>query len=498
MPTTNPIVIDELKRAWEERTQLLERRRSLLTQRHAREKQRIDDERKLQADPLIRGVWDVLKLSSDPPRAGVMRSQTGSPPWPGKLAPHELMAMVVYWKLVQAGLTDPDASGFAREAYRRKVEFDGAAGRYKRAADEIVTPEGRLSCAAVEGVVSHLVEQDEPADANTVKAAIEHIEDQRRHRYKYRDFSLADGDLDAAVDLKADHLRAAAMVYAHDRLDQAGIFDAVDQIIEDADFGRIEIGPGAIEDIERYRRRATLRWLSPDRLQALRGRVLGPPFPQLWRGLITATHDFVARLTTVDLVGSKISVRIAAEPVRVAALALATQTSEAGWGTTPAAAETLRRQLLDAREILEAKSIVRAYCSRDFLGVVAHAADADVNALTREFALADAGTTVFSWLALKAEDLENDDLPILDIDELGGPGNTDPDGPDDADFAAAAEQIYQLLGYAPDVEDEDSEGDEETDEEDEDEDGDFQVGHGYRQRGVFTLKPSMFTNGARQ
>jgi hypothetical protein len=496
MPTTNPIVIEELKRAWEERTQLLERRRSLLTQRHVREKERIDDERKLKADPLIRGVWEVLGIDQDPPQAGLMPSQRGTPP--GELEKHELRAMVVYCKLVRAGWTDPSAPGFAREVHRRNIEFEGAADRYKYVADAVTTPEGRLSGTTVEDIVSRLVEQGEPADEDTVKAATERVEDRRRHRYKYRDLSLADGDLDAAVDLKADHLRAAAMVYAHDRLDQAGIFDAVDRIIEDADFGRIEIGRRAIEDIERYRRRATLRWLSPDRLQALRGRVLGPPFPQLWRGLITATHDFVARLTTVDLVGSKISVRIAAEPVRVAALALATQVSEAGFGTTPAAAETLRRQLLDAREILEAKSIVRAYCSRDFLGVVAHAADADVNTLTREFALADAGTTVFSWLALKAEDLENDDLPILDIDELGGPGGTDPDGPDDADFAAAAEQIYQLLGYAPDVEDEDSAGDEETEDEEEDEDGAFQVGHGYRQPGVFTLKPSMFTNGARQ
>ena len=126
------------------------------------------------------------------------------------------------------------------------------------------------------------------------------------------------------------------------------------------------------------------------------------------------------------------------------------------------------------------------------------AADVDVNDVTREFALAEAGTTVFSWLGLKAEILEQGE-ELLDIDLIGGVAGNDPlESPTDGDFATACEQLFQLLGYGhahgEADEDDESEGTEE-----ESEDDGVYVGHGsYRQPGVFTLKPSMFANGGGQ
>ena len=222
------------------------------------------------------------------------------------------------------------------------------------------------------------------------------------HR-KRRDISLADLATDAEVEIVPDHLKAAAVVLSHARHDDAGVFDAVDRIVEDADRGRIAIGQNAAERIEDYRRDSAYRWLSRDRVESLRDRVLGPPFPALWRSLVVATHEFIGRLTTDDLIGSPVPANVSQEPVRVAAAAVATHASEQGWGTTYTAAETLQASCARPAGSSRAPSIERAYCSRDFFGVITHATDVDVNDITRELALSEAGAIVFSWLAKKAE-----------------------------------------------------------------------------------------------
>jgi hypothetical protein len=507
MPTqTKPraIVVEELVRAWEQHEDRLKRRRAEigrvaleghpLPPQLERERAQIDEALARKADPVITAVWDLLGITQKPPEAGVMPSQRGTPG--ATLEDYELRALAVYWGLVQAGHKDSRATNFEAEVHRRATEYEGAAERFQEVARRQITPDRRLSCADVHDTVRCLVERGQEATDETVQAAYDEVRKSRRHRDKH-DLSLGRLSLNAAVDLVPDHLRAAAIVYAHNHLDRAGVLDAVARIVDDADYGRIDIRPKAIERIEEYRRHARYRWVAAERLEALRNRLLGPPFPYLWRELITATHDYVARLTPVDLIGSKIT-GISQEPVRVAALALATHSSENGWGTTYTAAEALRRQMLDARRIVNANSIIRAYCSRDWLGVVTRAADVEVSAVTREFALAEAGTTVFSWLGLKAEILEQGD-ELLDIDLIGNLAGNDPlESPTDGDFATACEQLFQLLGYGHAQGTADEETDSEEGEEEGEDDGGYAGHGGYRQPGVFTLKPSMFANGGEQ
>ena len=101
--------------------------------------------------------------------------------------------------------------------------------------------------ADVHDTVDRLVEHGQEATDETVEAAYEEVGKSRRHSDKH-DLSLGRLNLNAAVDLVPDHLRAAAIVYAHDRLDAAGVFDAVDRVVEDADYGRIEIRTKAIRE----------------------------------------------------------------------------------------------------------------------------------------------------------------------------------------------------------------------------------------------------------
>ena len=260
----------------------------------------------------------------------------------------------------------------------------------------------------------------------------------RKYEHRKRhEISLADLATDAEVEIVPDHLKAAAVVLSHARHGDAGVFDAVDQIVEDADLGRIAIGQNAAERIEDYRRNSAYRWLSAERVESLRDRVLGPPFPALWRSLVVATHEFIGRLTTDDLIGSPVPANVSQEPIRAAAAAVATHASERGWGTTYAAAETLQAQLRAARRILSRRSIERAYCSRDFFGVIAHATDVDIDDITRALALSEAGVIVFSWLAKKAEILSGcDDTELIVLDPLGTDGDPLED-PSDGDFLEA-------------------------------------------------------------
>jgi hypothetical protein len=393
-------------------------------------------------DPLLTRVWTALDMPGKPPEAGVMPSQQGEPAEELKLG--ELRCAAVYWMLEQSGHTDPEEAGFGAELNRRRIEFDGASDRYRAVAKAELAKGRRLSIAVIHEVAQRLIEEGKPANAETVEEARQAVSRRRAHR-KHRDISLADLATDAEVEIVPDHLKAAAVVWSYARHDDAGVFDALDHIVEDADFGRIAIGHRAVERIEDYRRDSAHRWLSPERVESLCDRVLGPPFPTLWRNLVIATHDFVGRLTTDDLIGSPAPANVGQESVRVAAAAVATHLSEQGWGTTYTAAEALQRQLGAARRILSLSSVERAYCSRDFFGVVTHATDVDVNQITRELALSEAGAIVISWLAVKADVLSGSSPgPLIVVEPLVTSDNPLED-PSDGDFVEACEQLYQLL-----------------------------------------------------
>ena len=460
MPEQNrpePIKIRELADEYRRNAERLKIRRHQIAPRHdlhngersvhpkveqevAEIDERLDEHR---ADRLLDAVWNHLDMPGKPPEAGVMPSQQGEPAEDLKVG--ELRCAAVYWMLRRSGHTDPEAPGFVAELNRRRTEFDGASERYKAVAKAELGKSRQLSIEAVDAICQRLIEEGKPANAETVEQAREAVSRKYEHR-KRHEISLADLATDAEVEIVPDHLKAAAVVLSHARHDDAGVFDAVDQIVEDADLGRIAIGQNAAERIEDYRRNSAYRWLSAERVESLRDRVLGPPFPALWRSLVVATHEFIGRLTTDDLIGSPVPANVSQEPIRAAAAAVATHASERGWGTTYAAAETLQAQLRAARRILSRRSIERAYCSRDFFGVIAHATDVDIDDITRALALSEAGVIVFSWLAKKAEILSGcDDTELIVLDPLGTDGDPLED-PSDGDFLEASEQLYQLLG----------------------------------------------------
>jgi hypothetical protein len=499
-----PIVIEELARAWEPCEARLARRHAELSREGVngtplpeddqREFTKIERELKQMADPVIVAVCQHPKVGITPPEKGVMESQRKTPPQ--SFTRKELCAIGVYWMLIRDGYDDPSASDFKRALNRRIAAYAGIADTYEGVMAR--WPDRPVRLRVLHQAVEEFVERGATVDDAAFNDVYEQVCKRQKH-LEAKQISLAKVAKAATVDLVDDHVKAAAIVYLHEKLDAAGLFDSVDTILDDADHGRIDIGNKAIERLEDYRHDAEFRFPPPERLEPLRSRVLGPPFPPLWRGLVTAVHDYIARQTQFDLVGSRISARIAQEPVRVAALALTTHVSEAGLGTASTTARRLRRQIVEARRILSARSIVRAYGARDFLGVIERAGEIDISEITRQLALGEAGTTVLSFLAINAEILEEDDDVLLDDSIIGGSGSGDPiENPDTADFAAACEQLFQLLGCGqqPAAADEEEETDSEDDGQDE---GDAFLGHSsYRQPGVFTLKPSMLAGGGEQ
>ncbi len=501
------ITFVELEEAWNLHAERLEIRRHQIAPRrdehngegsvHPRVAQEVAEidarfaERRV--NPLATAVWHGLGMPGRPPEAGVMPSQQEKPA--EDLEDGELRYAVVYWMLEQSGHTDPEDPGFIAALNRRRIEFDGASDRYRAVEKAELAKGRRLSIAVIHAVTQQLIEAGLPATAEAVKEAHEAVHRRRAHR-KRHDISLADLATDAEIEIVPDHLKAAAVVWSYARHDDAGVFDALARIVEDADLGRIAIGHRAVERIEDYRRDSAYPWLSPERIESLRDRVLGPPFPTLWRKLVIATHDFIARLTTDDLIGSPIPATVGQEPVRVAAAAVATHLSEQGWGTTYTAAEALQSQLRAARRILSLSSVERAYCSRDFFGVVTHAADVDVDRITCELALSEAGTIVISWLALKAEVLSGGRQDSLIVVETLMTSGNPPEAPSDGDFVEACEQLYQLLELGASMQQEyenDAGGQDATEAGDEDENAAYS--RRAESESGLRLTPSMFAAG---
>jgi hypothetical protein len=514
-----PIVITELEEAWKNHERALKTARHEILYGHEQDpakrtlypdqqdkleeiEGRLDDER---ADPLLDAVWQAVSASREKPRAGMMPSQSGARP-ADMLTPEEVKAAAVYWMLKEAGFTDPNAPEFEAELNRRLREYKSNRDLYEKVAAERVRPGNprRLSMREVHATVRELAGHGNQITSDKINEAYA-VVSKKQEEEKRCEVSLAGVATDASVTVVPDHVRAGALVWAHARLEYACLFRALDTIIDDADLGQIAIDCDAVVRIQEYRRDDSYRWLTEERLQTLRERVLGPPFPTLMRNLVVAGHTFLGRQTQVDLVGSKIPPRISEDPVRMAATALAAHLSEQGWGTTYTAAEGLKRQIIEARKILSDPSVERAYCSRDWLGVVVRACEGtEVSDITREFTLADAGATAMSWLATKAEILSGATYHrLLDDRFFASTGGDDRvENPTDGDFIEAIEQIHQvweLSDEQPPVDEQDeAAGEQPADEAAALPEG-AAMGSSFKaSSGVVRLKPSMFPDGGRQ
>jgi hypothetical protein len=496
------------KRAHDERRAQIERARALRPggtsgQQELADLKKQEDEHRI--EPLMSAVWDRLGMSGKPPRAGVFPSQQAR--GKGDLEESELRAAAVYHGLRESGRTDPSDPGFDKELNRCRDRFDRDKDRYVAIARKLAADEPRLSWRKVEATRQHMIDNAVAGHDDAAIADAAAYGDKDADACVRSPFVIADMTGDGRIEIVEDHLRAAAVIYTYEALDDAGLFAAVDEIIEMADNGRVVLSCEEERAIEAYR-------YDPvpvaERYDAVVARMFPSYAREQFAAVVKAAYEFTARLTQDDLLSAGIPASISEQPLRTTAKALAIHLSEQGWGTTYSTAEAVMHRTVEAHQLVREDSVGRACGVAGELQVVASVTGSDIGEVTREYARAEAGATVLSWLATKAEALSAAHWDtLLDIHNIAaGTGSNDANEPTDADFLAACAELHGLLGLEEriDVDDEGEEIDAAGEDEEVDEGGG--VGNGFGtlrgvrtgrpSEGVLRLKPSNFPGGLSQ
>jgi hypothetical protein len=468
-PGKQPIVVVEQEEGWFRHELKLRRKRYQLVGTGAlehpgiaRELEHVDEQlAQHDVDPLLSEICRRLNVPWKPPEAGVHRSQLGAAP-AKELSAEELQVAVVYDLLVRRGATDPDAPGFDAAFHAANERYDRHSPYYATVARVLVEAAGdrRLSIGLADEAVDRLAAAGAPTDDE--EAARAAVAAQTASGDACGPSTMAPPELslaglagDQPAKVTAEDLVPAAVVWYFARLQDTGMFSFVDGLLTAADEGRLRISPSAEELLERYRAQSQFTWLSPQRRQALIGRLLGPPFPALLRAFVSEGHDLVNRMRRIDLSGSNIPPRVYGEGLREAAFGLALEIQSKSFGTTSRSAALLQDQIQLARLIAQDDSVQRAYCSFDWLSLLLRARGrGDLSDIIRELSLARAGAVVIAGLASKADVLSGEeDDPLFDfaIAQSDVRGEDVFAKPSDADVLAAIEQLYHLLHVEPEA-----------------------------------------------
>ena len=289
-----------------------------------------------------------------------------------------------------------------------------------------------------------IAEQSDLQPRIAVAATEEQLYQTRRHRQVLSGKGIVDiGN----VQLDGTTIRACAVLAMHRHFTDAGLFDAIDRVIEDAVAGTANLDHSTVLELKDYALEQERRWPSLDQVNALQSRLFDDAFDAQWTSLIRTGHDFIQTLTPEDIHHVGLS-SLRAESVRGPALKGASLLTDRASATVELVAGSLVGQIVKARAILHKADIRCEYGARDWRGVVV----ATTSGLTQEdvqqrVKLAENTGILMSWLATRAKAIGDRQALFIRVEDIVTRETSDDPfmKTSDADAWQAIDALYTAL-----------------------------------------------------
>ena len=322
-------------------------------------------------------------------------------------------------------------------------------------------------------VVRYLLDNDvkatEPQLGRRVDEALNNVQNVGENLPPSRiDIDLPDLEAEETTDhaIVGDNIRALQPAYFSAMLEEMKFHQVMEKLSDLGQSGVLPIVRGdAANRLFKYWREAALR-ISESERRSFYARTLGiaggddggmpnREFNDLFLRFISAVSSFVRQNNVDDLLRSRYPGAISQQQVRKSGRDLAANLSLHGYGMAYPFAIEIQKQIKEIIEILSDPEIKAAFGAKDMWQVIDQVATLELGGSknsVRYRTMAASGSTIFAWLANKAQELSNSSFgPILNVDEIrsatpranGAKATRDPN---DFDLVNACEQWLAVTG----------------------------------------------------
>jgi hypothetical protein len=238
-----------------------------------------------------------------------------------------------------------------------------------------------------------------------------------------RSAKLQPGDINVTAKanaIVADHVSAAAMLYAAAALEDMQFFAVADRVADQFLSGKLPVAGSAKTALAKYVRERPQR-LDASARSRMYSHVLGgsstsdpnanADFAPLWARFLGAVHDYERQLSKKSKPTNKPNAQAAsAVAVHDAARNLAVNLSSHGYGAVMFAAVELGRHVRELQALLSDPELLQSYQARDMWELIDRVAKQELGKtanVSRQRTLAASGSDVLHWLSTVAQPLES-------------------------------------------------------------------------------------------
>jgi len=272
------------------------------------------------------------------------------------------------------------------------------------------------------------------------------------------------------VEIVADNIRAAQILYFASALEEMRLFQVMDRIVDLFTQGMLPIGRGSAGNSLYQFWKLRAERLSAVERRGFYARVLGVPsgdattepmlnreFPDLWLRFLSAVAAYARQPDTGT--NPRGGTRASQEGVRSTARELAVNLSRHGHGLAGFAAKDLQLEIQQIIQLLSDREISSAFGARDMWQVIETVAATHLGGAvntTRHRVRSQSGSVILGWLANRGKpllqprpvDLLNDDIIRKKRKAAKGRETTEPT---DYDLVNAIEQWLAVAGTPDDM-----------------------------------------------